>query len=221
MHFDDVIATMREGAIVRRHDQRDTFVGDDFEQKIEDGGTGLLVEGTGRLIGEQDGRPVHQSSAKGRALTFPSGELLDAVAEAMAQTCAFAQVFESCLSSLPIHPGGDCWDEAVFFESQVGDEVVKLEDETNFVAEEMELAVLSLELTIVHRDMATVGLIQTAKQMKQCAFTTARRSAEGDSPACDRLEVDTAQDGNCAFVVALPYVLSTKDDAGRRDLWFG
>ena len=122
------------------HDEGDAFGGCDVEEQLEDGGAGLLVEGAGGLVGEEDAGVVHEGSAEGGALALAAGELLDAVVEAVAEAGAVGEVFEAGSGGAAADSGGDGGDEAIFFEGEVGDEVVHLEDEADLVAEEMETA---------------------------------------------------------------------------------
>jgi hypothetical protein len=42
MHFDKTIATPGKRAVVRGHNERDTFLGDQIEEQLKDCGTRLL-----------------------------------------------------------------------------------------------------------------------------------------------------------------------------------
>ena len=81
---------------------------------------------------------VHQGAAEGGALALAAGELLDAAVEAMADAGAVGEVLRRACAEARLSAGGDGGDEAVLFQREVGDEVVELEDEADFVAQEME-----------------------------------------------------------------------------------
>jgi hypothetical protein len=215
VHLDEAVAAQGEVAVVGRHDEGNAFGGGDVEEKLKDGGAGLLVEGAGGLVGEEDAGAVHEGAAEGGALALAAGELLDAVVEAMAEAGAVGEVLEAGEGGATVDAGGDRGDEAVFFEGEVGDEVVHLEDEADFVAQEMEAAAVAVEFDVVDGDAAAVGFVEAAEEMEESAFAAAGGAGEGDGLAFDGLEVDAVENGDGAVVVALPDVGGAENDAGR------
>jgi hypothetical protein len=214
VHLDETIAAGGEGAVMSGHDEGDAFGGGDVEEQLKDGGAGGFVEGAGGLVGEQDAGVVHEGAAEGGALALATGELLDAVVEAVAEAGAVGELFEAGLGGGVADAGGDGGDEAVFFEGEIGDEVVELEDEADFVAQEMEAAAMAVELDAVDRDAAAVGLVETAEEMEEGALAAAGGSAESDGLACDGFEVHALEDGDGTIVVALPDFGGAEDDGG-------
>src|ERR1700733_13697304 len=116
-----------EGSVRGGHDEGDAFGRGDVEEQLKDGGAGGFVEGAGGLVGEQDAGVVHEGAAEGGALAFSAGELLDAAVEAVAEAGAVGEFFEAGVCGGAADAGGDGGDEAVFFEGEIGDEVVELE----------------------------------------------------------------------------------------------
>jgi hypothetical protein len=214
VHFNDTIAAAGEGAVVRGHDEGDAFGGDDFEEEIEDDGAGLFVERAGGLIGEKDRRAVHESSAEGGALALAAREFLDARVKAVSEAGAFGELVQAGASGGAIDASGHGGDEAVLFEREIGDEVVELEDETDFVTQHVKAAAVAIDLDAVEEDAALVGLVESAEEMKKCALAAAGWAAEGDGLAGDGFEVDTFEDFDGAVVVGLADVFGAEDDRG-------
>ena len=80
-HFDHAVAARGQSAIMRGHQQRQSLGCGDFQEQIEDGFRGLLVERSGGFIGEQNSWPVQQGAADGGALPLAAGEFLNAQIE--------------------------------------------------------------------------------------------------------------------------------------------
>jgi hypothetical protein len=221
VHLDETIAAGGESAVMGGHDEGDAFGGGDVEEQLKDGGAGGFVEGAGGLVGEQDGGVVHEGSAEGGALALASGELLDAAVEAVAETGAVGELLEAGVGGGVADARGDGGDEAVFFQGEVGDEVVELEDEADFVAQEMEAAAMAVELDAVDGDAAAVGFVEAAEEMEEGALAAAGGAAESDGLALDGFEVDTLEDGDGSVVVALPDFGGAQDDGGFRGVGVG
>ena len=221
VHLDESIAAVGEAAIVRGHQQRDAFVGGDVEQKLKDGGAGVLVERAGGLVGEQNFGVVHQRAADGGALAFAAGELLDFLIQPMREAGALGQFVQALVGEGAIGAGGDGGDEAVLCEREIGDEVVKLEDETDLVAQKLEQVAVAIDFDAVDDDAAAVGCVESAEEMQQRAFAATGGSAERDGLALRGFEVDAAENRDGAVVVALPHVFGAEDNviAASRVVW--
>jgi hypothetical protein len=213
VHFNDTIAAAGEGAVVRGHDEGDAFGGDDFEEEIEDDGAGLFVERAGGLIGEEDGRAVHESSAEGGALALAAGELLDARVKAVSEAGAFGELVQAGTSGGAIDASGDGGDEAVLFEREIWDEVVELKDEADFVTQHVKAAAVAIDLDAVEEDASLVGFVEATEEMKERALAAAGWAAEGDGLAGDGFEVDAFEDFDGAVVVGLADVFGAEDDS--------
>ena len=207
------MAALGEVAIVRGHQESYVFSGDEVEQEIEDHGAVFLVERSGGLIGEEDFGPVHEGAAECGALTLAAGELLDALVEAMGQAGSLSEFHEASLGDATVNAGGNGGDETVLSEGEIGNEIVKLKDEADLVAEQAEKIAMAIDFNSVDEDAAAIGLIETAEEMEERAFAAARRAAESDGLAFDGFEVYAFQDRDGAVVVALPQVLSLENDA--------
>ena len=117
------------------HQEGNAFVGCNIEKELKDRGAGLLVERTGGFVCEQDSGVVHERAANGGALAFATGELLDFLVEAVGEAGAVREMLQALIGEGAIGSGGNGGNEAVFLEGEVGDEIVKLEDEADFVAQ--------------------------------------------------------------------------------------
>src|ERR1039457_2636372 len=206
VHLYQAVALLGQAAIVGGHKQGDALGSCDVEQKLKDRRAGLFVERTGGLVGEKDFRTIHQRAAKCGALALPAGELLDAVAEAMGEAGAVGKLAEALLRGVAVGSGGDRGNEAILFERQVGNEVVQLEDETDFVAQEAQEIAMTIDLNVIHRDAAPFGLVQSAEEVEERALATAGRAAERNGFALGSFEVDALEHGDGAVVVALPHI---------------
>jgi len=138
VHFYESIALFRESPVMRRHEQGHSLCGCDIEQKLENRGTGLFVEGTSGLVGEQDFRVVHQRAAKGGALAFAARELLNSLTETVSEADPFCKLIQPFFCCAAAGAGSDRRNEAVLFESEIGNEIVKLEDEPDFVSQKQQ-----------------------------------------------------------------------------------
>src|ERR1035438_5612337 len=92
VHFQEAVAAVGKAAIVRGHQQGYAFSSGHVEQELKDSCAGLLIEGTGGFVGEQNFGSIHQSAAKRGALTLTPRELLNAMTEAMTETCAIGEL---------------------------------------------------------------------------------------------------------------------------------
>ena len=183
VHFDKTIAAVGEAAIVGGHQERDAFVGDHVEQKLKDGGAGVLVERAGGFVSEKDLGVVHERAADGGALALAAGELLDLLIEAMGEAGALGELLQALVGEGAICSGGNRGDKAVFSEGQVGNEVVKLEDEADFVTEQIEQIAMTIDLNTVDDDAAAVGRVESAEEMEKRALAAAGWAAESDGLA--------------------------------------
>jgi hypothetical protein len=166
MHFDKTIASPGKRAVVRGHNERDTFLGDQIEEQLKDCGTRLLVERTRGFICEQNSRLVHQGAAQCSPLALSSRELLNSMIQPRIEPGALCQVSQTGYRRLTGNARRHSRDEAVFFESEIRYEVMKLEDEADLMPEQTERAAMAIDLHAVDRDAAAVRFVQPAKQMK-------------------------------------------------------
>src|ERR1017187_6946656 len=134
VYFQEAVAAVGKAAIVRGHQQGYAFSSGHVEQELKDSCAGLLIEGTGGFVSEQNFGSVHQSAAKRGALTLTPRELLNAMTEAMTETCAIGELVKTLKCNAATGSSSNGGNEAVFFESEIGNQVVKLKDEADFVA---------------------------------------------------------------------------------------
>ena len=94
LHDNDTIAAPGQFAVMGGHDQRDAFIGDQFEQQFKNLDTRVVIQRAGRFIGEQNAWMIHQRATKGGALAFAAGKLLDALVQPVRQAGAFGKLGE-------------------------------------------------------------------------------------------------------------------------------
>jgi hypothetical protein len=117
------------------------------------------------------------------------------------------------LRATAIKAGSHRGDEAILFQREIWDKVVKLKDKAHFVAKKAQQITVAIDLHAIHRYPSVIGRIQAAKQMQQCALAATRWPAKRNGLAFNDLEVHALQNRNCAIVIALPYVFGAQDNA--------
>ena len=90
-HVDDA-ASLRGQALVVGHDEEGGAVAIEPAKEVEDLAAGGGVELTGRLVGEQDRRPVGQRAGDGHPLHLSTGELGGTVPRAVAEPDVLQQL---------------------------------------------------------------------------------------------------------------------------------
>lgn len=130
----------------------------------------VAVEASGRLVGEDDFRIVHQGASHGRALAFAAGELGGAVGETLGEA-EFRQEGAGALHSLAPGATGDKRRHChILLYRELGEEAVGLEDEADVgVAEAREGAVAQRfhVLTVVEDASALLGLEESAENLEE------------------------------------------------------
>jgi hypothetical protein len=212
VHFDEAIATVGKAAIVCGHQQRDTFIGGNVEKELKYGRAGVFVERAGGFVGQQDFGVVHERTADGRTLTFATGELLNLLIQAVGESGALGKKMQSLVGEDAIGSRSYGRDQAILSERQVGDEVVKLEDETDFVTKQLEQVAMAIHFDAVDNDVAAVGCVESAEEMEESAFAAAGGTAECDGFSLSGFEVYAAKHGDGSVVVGLPHAFCAKND---------
>jgi hypothetical protein len=90
---------------------------------------------------------------------------------------------------------------------------VKLEDEADFVAEQLKQVAMTVDFDFIHNDAATVGFVETSEEVEEGAFAAAGGSAEGDGLALLCFKIDAAQHSYGAVVEAFPHFFGAEDHA--------
>jgi hypothetical protein len=136
VHLQELIAALGETAIVRCHQQSDSLGGNNVEQEGKYGCARLFIERSSGFVGEQDLRSVHQRATERGALPFAARKFLYALMQAMTEARALGQLTEAILSVVAIRASSDRGDKTIFFESEVRNKVMQLEDKPDFVAKQ-------------------------------------------------------------------------------------
>src|SRR4051812_13254347 len=161
-HLYQAVALCGEAAVVGCHHEGDAVSAREFQQQVEDLAAGALVERSGGFVGNEDAGPVHEGAAQRGALAFAAGELLDALFEAMRKAGAVGEFVKACERVFARRARGHGGDKAVLFEREVGDQVVELKYEADFVAKVMRSAT-TLDGAAVEEYATASGLIQAAE----------------------------------------------------------
>ena len=98
---DDAPRVFGDVLLVRHHDDG-VALPREFREERQDFRAGLGVEVAGRLVGQQDGRPVHQRAGDGDALALAAGQLVGPVMDPVGQ----ADVAQGLQRHLPPFLGG-------------------------------------------------------------------------------------------------------------------
>jgi hypothetical protein len=213
VHFDKAVAAIGEAAIVGGHEERNAIVRCDVEQELKYRGARVLVERAGGLVGEQNFGMIHERANDGGALTFAAGELLNFLIKPVREPGAFSEMVEALVGEYAIGAGCNGGDEAVFGQSEVRDEVVKLKDETNFMAKQLEQIAMPVDFDSVDDDAAAVRFIESSEEVEQGALAAPRGSAERYGLALVRLKVNSAEHSDGAVVEGLPHIFGAENNA--------
>jgi hypothetical protein len=147
-------------------------------------------------------------------LTFPSRELLDSVIQTMAQPGAVCELAKTCVCGLSINSRCNGRYQAVLFQREIGNEVVKLKHKSYFMPEKTQRAATPVKFFTVYGHPATVRFVESPKQVEKGAFAATRRTAERDGLAFEHLEIYAIENVNRTCIVALPHLFRSQKNAG-------
>jgi hypothetical protein len=130
----------------------------------------------------------------------------------MGQPRSFRHAPQS-IARFPVFDAGrDGWQQTILLHRETRDQMVKLKNEANLVAEQVEQFAFASDGNASQRNFTTIRLVQSAQQVQQGAFAAAGRAAERDGLALGALEINAAQDGNGVVFVAFPDAFGTQKD---------
>ena len=193
---DKWIGIRGDDAVLQSHDARGVAAGqlgvvgdhDDepvlrhFLQQVHDLDGRLGVQGACRLIGQQDGRIVHQRSGDGHALHLSAGEL----ARLLFNLIAEADIFKSFSGAGASFGTGDAGDRESEFDigqdCLMRDQVVGLKNEADgVIAVTVPVAVFVLSCgDAVYNQISAVVLVQTADDVEHGTLAGAGWPENGD-----------------------------------------
>ena len=116
------------------------------------------------------------------------------------------------MASIAIRSGGDRGNETVLGKREVGNKVVKLKDEADFVTQQLEQVAMAIDFDAVDDDVAAIWSVESAKEMEQGAFAAAGRTAKRNGLALRSFKVYATEHSDCAVVVGLPDIFGAEDD---------
>src|SRR3954454_8553684 len=214
-HHDPVGHCGRRG-IVGDHDHRLAELVHGLAQQPQDLLGGVRVEVARRLVGEQDGRPVHEGARDGDALLLAAGELRRAVRQPVAQAHGVDQLVEP--GTFGLAPGQRERQRDVLLGAQHRHEVEGLEDEAEPVAPQPReaLVVERAELLAVDDHGARGRPVEPGQQVHQRRLAGARGTHDRGELRFRELERDARQrvHGGLALAVGTTQVRRRDDVHG-------
>ena len=156
------------------------------------------VKAAGRLVGEDQPRPVGQGARNGYLLLLPPGEAAGARARTVFQADEGEQVPRPLAALLQLDAGERQGERNVVLGRHRGDEVERLEDRADPLQPVVrEVAVGKLAQRQARAiDMARRGAVEAAHQGQERALAAARRAHDGDELAWPDVERDVPQCGD-------------------------
>jgi len=133
------------------HQESYAFRAGEVEQQVENCSASAFVERAGGFVGQQNLCSVHQGATKRSALALSAREFLNAMAESMFEAGSLRELHKTGVRVPPFHSGRSRGEQAVLLKSEIGDQVVQLEDKAHFVAQEIDHVSMLIYLNAIHR----------------------------------------------------------------------
>jgi hypothetical protein len=128
---DDLVCSFRHGLVVRHHDDGQP-IGVKLGKHIENLATCLLVEVAGWLVSEKDAWTVDQCSGDSNPLSLPTRQFPRAMLPSIFEAELAQQFLRPIFRITAVVLAADHrWQQSVFVHRQFGEQVVKLEDESD------------------------------------------------------------------------------------------
>jgi hypothetical protein len=181
---------------VSDHDDRETVRAIHIEQEISELRCVHPVQCTGRFVGEQELRLIDERTSDGGALAFAPGELTGSMVRTVPEPDGVQQFLGALLSLGAIGARlGQRGHENVFEHRALGQQVVKLEDESDrFIAELRETSFVEFAKVLTSDPhLSTIGAIERANYVQQGALAATGRSEDRHRLAGINLEVEVVQ----------------------------
>jgi hypothetical protein len=146
---------------------------------------------------------------------------LDFLIQTVAEAGAFGELVEALVREDAVSAGSHRRDKTIFCEGEVWDEVVKLKDESDFVAQQLEKIAMTIDFNAIDDDVAAVGGVESAEEVKEGALAAAGGTTECDGLALRGFEVNATKDSDGAVVETLPHFFGAENDAIGAGGFFG
>jgi hypothetical protein len=78
------------------------------------------------------------------------------MAEAMGEASALGELMQTLLRLITVSSRRYGWDQTIFFESKIGNQVVQLEYETDLVAQKVQQIAVAIDLDVIDGYVPTV-----------------------------------------------------------------
>ena len=153
------------------------------------------IEVAGGLVGDEQGRLVHERARDGRALHLAAGHFLWVVPQAMGDADALGQARGAAGGLAHGHPAQQARQRDVVAERQRRQQVEELEDEANALPPDAGELVVgeAFERAALERQLAGGGPIHRATEVQQCRFAATRRAHQGHEIAAVDGESDSVE----------------------------
>lgn len=137
-------------------------------------GSGLVIEFSGRFVGEHEFGLFEQCSGDRHPLLFSAREFCGSVLLPVGESDVLEQI-DGLLSERVVDADRQEGGQDVFQGTEVAEQVEALEDEPDFVASKLVLIVTRelVDLATPDGDRACCGSIESTEQVEQCAFAAA------------------------------------------------
>ena len=194
--MNDPIAVGGGFGVVSNHDDGLTELLIELAKHAEDVFRGRGIEVTGGLVGKKDLGLGDDGAGDGHALLLAAGELRRLVLQAFLQAEETDYHVETVrVKAVPVDVLGE---SDIVAGVEGGEEIVFLEDKTDFVAaqEGSRRVAHGGEIVAVEQDAASGGLSEAADDVEHGGLAATRRPHDGDEAAGWDLEIDAAKRGN-------------------------
>src|SRR4029453_6650574 len=224
---DRAVDLLRDERVVGEDDDGDAQLPVRGSRRREDLGRGLCVELAGRLVGEQDARPVRERNGDRGPLLLAAGELVGLVRATVGNADQAEQPPGALAPVGAAHALEDEWELDVLLRAQIGEQVARrlLPDEADDAAS-VDRPLLRRERGEVEaRDLGLAGRgdVHAAEDVLQRRLPASRSAHDGDELALldeqvEALESDALEAGNlvdlhevvAADLAHLPPILSER-----------
>ena len=161
----------------------------------------LRIKVSRRLVGEDDFRTGDDGAGNGDTLLLTAGELAGEMLGAMADIHA-AHGFLDALAALGAgHPHIKQWQFDVLFDTEVVNQVKRLEDETDEAfAQSVALRLAEVAHVLSAEQILSVGGgVEQSEDIEQCGLATAAGAHDGDELAFVDVDVHAAEGDSAHF----------------------
>jgi hypothetical protein len=192
----DPVGALGEREVVRHEDERGARVAVELLHHPDDAAPGLLVEVAGRLVGEEDLRPVRERARERDPLLLAAGKLGGIMVEALPEADPAEQRCGALAGAVVVAPELERH-QHVLERGQRRQEVERLEDEADVRRPKPGPAILgkSEDVLAVQDHPTSARLVEPRQKAEKGRLAAPRRADDGQERLRGHLEIDFAQHG--------------------------